>query len=340
MAHKKSTEMSNKGIHMTTNLHKAKQAKQDEFYTQLTDIENELRYYWPHFKDKVVYLNCDDPTVSNFWFYFERQFAHLGLKKLIATCYKNRNPDMFSRHDDDRAVCLEYSGTRNATGIPDGDERALRELKGNGDFRSTECVELLKQADIVVTNPPFSLFREYVTQLMEYEKQFLIIGHKNAITYKEIFPLIQLNRIWLGINPNGRDMLFDVPDDYAQTLLDTAKEGSAYRVVDGVVKGRLGNAAWYTNLDHSIRTEELILHRRYSPEQYPKYDNYDAIEVGKIADIPCDYPGAMGVPITFLDKYNPEQFEIIKFRKGDDNEDLRIGDRCPYFRIVIRNRRL
>ena len=152
--------------------------------------------------------------------------------------------------------------------------------------------------------------------------------------------MIQLNRIWLGINPNGRDMLFDVPDDYAQTLLDTAKEGSAYRVVDGVVKGRLGNAAWYTNLDHSIRSEELILHRRYSPDQYQRYDNYDAIEVGKIADIPCDYPGAMGVPITFLDKYNPDQFEIIKFRKGDDNEDLRIGDRCLYFRIVIRNRRL
>ena len=198
---------------MTTNLNKAKRAKQDEFYTQLVDIENELRHYWPHFKDKVVYLNCDDPTVSNFWFYFERQFAHLGLKKLIATCYKNRNPDMFSRHDDDRAVYLEYSGTRNDTGIPDDDELVKQELKGNGDFRSAECVELLKQADIVVTNPPFSLFREYVAQLMEYEKQFLIIGNMNAMSYKEIFPLIKNERIWLGVN-NGGIKWFEVNPDY------------------------------------------------------------------------------------------------------------------------------
>ena len=235
---------------------------------------------------------------------------------------------------------------RNADGIPEADEVVKQELKGDGDFRSAECIALLKQADIVVTNPPFSLFREYVAQLMKYEKQFLIIGHKNAITYKEIFPLIQSNRIWLGINPDGRDMLFDVPNDYAQTLLDTAKEGSAYRVVDGVVKGRLGNAAWYTNLPHRMRNEDLILYCRYSSAQYPQYDNYDAIEVSKVADIPCDYAGPMGVPITFLDKYNPEQFEILGSNRGVNQDPNGIYGRGSvlngkevFKRIFIRNRR-
>ena len=237
--------------------------------------------------------------------------------------------------------------------MPDDDELTYRELKGDGNFGSNECVALLKQADIVVTNPPFSLFREYVAQLVEHDKKFLIVGNKNAITYKEIFPLIQSDKLWLGINPNGRDMLFDVPDDYARTLLNTAKEGSAYRVVDGVVKGRLGNAAWYTNLPHRRRSEELRLYRRYNPEDYPTYDNYDAINVDKVADIPEDYPGAMGVPITFLDKYNPEQFEILwttdrggdgildNIKKPHERHDAPVGNGVPkYKRIIIRNKRL
>ncbi len=317
-----------------TDLHAAKRAKNDEFYTQRGDIEDELHHYRSHFKDQVVYCNCDDPRVSEFTRYFIANFEFFGLRKLIATCYKNRNPDMFSRNDTDQAVGLVV--TRNT--LKNGGH--VVQLKGDGDFRGAECVQFLDEADIVVTNPPFSMFREYVAQLIEHDKKFLIVGNKNAITYKEIFPLIQSNKLWLGINPKGRDMLFDVPDDYADALLTNGKEGSAYRVVDGVIKGRLGNAAWYTNLPHRRRNEELRLYRRYNSEDYPFYDNYDAINVDKVADIPEDYAGAMGVPITFLDKYNPEQFEIVKFRKGDDDEDLRIGDRCPYFRIVIRNKRL
>ena len=317
-----------------TDLHAAKRAKNDEFYTQRGDIEDELYHYRSHFKDQVVYCNCDDPRVSEFTRYFIANFEFLGLRKLIATCYKNRNPDLFSRKDAEQAVGLVVTQSTLQNGgqvVP---------LNGDGDFRSAECVQFLDEAGIVVTNPPFSMFREYVAQLIEHDKKFLIVGNKNAITYKEIFPLIQSNKLWLGINPNGRDMLFDVPEDYADALLTNAKEGSAYRIVDGVIKGRLGNAAWYTNLPHRRRNEELRLYRRYNPEDYPTYDNYKAINVDRVAEIPEDYAGAMGVPITFLDKYNPEQFEIIKFRKGDDDEDLRIGDRCPYFRIVIRNKRL
>ncbi len=312
------------------NLHSAKSKKKDEFYTQLADIENELKYYRAHFRDKVVYCNCDDPTVSNFTRYFTLNFDFLGLKRLITTCYKNQQMDLFSQHDKESAVGLEYSG-----GEPD-----VFHLKGDGDFRSKECIQLLKQADIVVTNPPFSLFREYVAQLIKYEKKFLIIGHQNAITYKEIFPLIKDNRLWLGRTPRGRDMLFDVPKDYARELVATKKEGSAYKIVDGVVKGRLGSASWFTNLDYPKRHEDLILYKKYSPEEYPTYDNYDAINVNKTAHIPYDYDGAMGVPITFLNKHNPEQFEIVRFRKGNDGKDLSINGKCPYFRIVIKNKRL
>ena len=321
-----------------TNLHAAKRGKNDDFYTQLSDIENELRHYKGHFKGKVVYCNCDDPRVSNFFHYFSHNFKHLGLKKLVTTCYKNQQVDLFSKHDQDRAIKLEYDGFRAGDTVPNAEDIGITKLKSDGDFRSSECVELLKQADIVVTNPPFSLFREYVAQLVEYDKQFLIIGNMNAITYREVFPLIKDNRMWLGITPRGQDMLFDVPEDYAEELIANTKEGSAYRVVGGVVKGRLGNAAWYTNLDHNKRHEELILYRQYTPEDYLHYDNYDAIEVGKTADIPVDWEGAMGVPITFLDKYNPEQFEIIKFRKGNDEKDLCVKGKCPYFRILIRNR--
>ena len=302
------------------NLHAAKRAKKDEFYTQLSDIENELAHYRAHFRDKVVYCNCDDPRVSNFFTFFSKQFEFYGLRKLITTCYKNQQPDLFSQHDSERAVYLEYAGDQDGNRRPDPHEIAVTPLRGDGDFRSSECIELLKEADIVVTNPPFSLFREYVAQLMEYDKKFLIIGSMNAVTYKEIFPLIKENRVWLGYGLSGQDMLFDVPKDYAQELVATKKEGSAYRIVYGVVKGRLGNACWFTNLPHKKRNEELILYKNYSPEEYPHYDNYDAIEVSKTKEIPQNWGGAMGVPITFLDKYNPDQFEIL----GSDY-DIKMG---------------
>ena len=313
-------------------LHAANRAKYDEFYTQLPDIENELKHYSEHFHGKTVYCNCDDPTISNFFRYFELKFDQLRLKKLITTCYKNRQTEMFSKHDSETAVRLEYVGN--------GTEPAKFQLKEDGDFRSEECIELLKQADIVVTNPPFSLFREYIAQLIEYDKKFLVIGNMNAITYKEIFPLIRDAKLWLGHGPAGSDMLFNVPKDYASELVRNKKEGSAYRLVDGVIKGRLGNAVWFTNLDHKKRNEELVLFKRYSPEEYPKYDNYDAINVNKTDHIPVDYAGEMGVPITFLDKHNPDQFQIIRFRKGNDDKDLSINGKCPYFRIVIRKKRI
>ena len=327
------------------NLHQAKSNKKDEFYTQLADIENELRHYSDHFRGKVVYCNCDDPRVSNFFHYFAYNFRILGLKKLITTCYKNQQMDMFSQNDSERAIYLEYDGTQNETGVPDVEDIGVRCLAGDGDFRSAECIELLKQADIVVTNPPFSLFREYVAQLIEHDKKFVIIGHQNAITYKEIFPLIKDNKLWLGHGTMGRDMLFDVPADYGQELLETKKEGSAYRIVNGVVMGRLGNAAWFTNLEHSRRREDLILYKRYSPEEYPRYDNYDAIEVSKTKEIPMDWDGAMGVPISYLDKHSPDQFEIdglcwLLLRDMGAKESMfKIDGKRKYRRIVIRRRR-
>ena len=319
-------------------LRRARRQKYDEFYTQLPDIENELRHYAQHFRGKTVYCNCDDPRVSNFFHYFSYNFARLGLRKLIAACYRSQERDMFSRHDSERAIWLEYSGDTKGGRVPDVADIGEYEFKEDGDFRNPESIELLKQTDIVVTNPPFSLFREYVAQLVKYDKKFLVIGNQNAITYREIFPLIQSNQLWLGLTPRGQDMLFDVPDSYAEELLAIGKEGSAYRVVDGRVKGRLGNATWFTNLDHRERHEELIRYKRYSPEAYPHYDNYDAINVDRVAEIPMDWEGAMGVPITYLEKHNPDQFEIVRFRKGDDGKDLSIDGKCPYFRIVIKVR--
>lgn len=311
-------------------LHSAKKQKKDEFYTQLSDIEKELKHYKSHFKDKTVLCNCDDPRVSNFFKYFSYNFEYLGLKKLISTCYKNQDADWFSKHDVEKAIWLEYNGDKNGNRVPDANEIGIREFNGDGDFRSDECIELLKQADIVVTNPPFSLFREYVAQLMEYGKKFLIIGDKNAITYKDIFKNIKENKIWLGINPKVKTFL--VPDDYEGKLIILGDDGKKYSVNNG-------NKCWFTNLDYKKRHENLILYKNYTPEEYPKYDNYDAIEVSKTANIPCDYDGVMGVPITFLDKYNPDQFEIIKFRKGDDDKDLSIHGKYPYFRILIRRRK-
>ena len=305
-------------------LRRARRRKNDEFYTHLSDIENELRHYTRHFRGTVVYCNCDDPRVSKFFHYFSYNFERLGLKKLITACYRNQERDLFSRHESERAIWLEYKGNSKKGGrVPDVEDIGIHAFEGDGDFRSAECIELLKQADIVVTNPPFSLFREYVAQLMKHGKRFLIVGSQNAITYKEIFPLIKDNKMWLGITPKGQDMLFDVPKDYAQELVANAKEGSAYRVVEGVIKGRLGNAAWFTNLDHKKRHEELILYKRYSPEEYPDYDNYDAINVDRIAAIPVDWDGAMGVPVTFLDKHNPEQFEILGITDRDNNSGLK-----------------
>lgn len=309
----------------------AKKAKQDEFYTQLVDIENELKHYREHFRGKTVLCNCDDPRVSNFFHYFSYNFEQLGLKKLITTCYKNQNRDLFSQHDSERAIWLEYNGDHNGNRVPDPEEIGINYLQGDGDFRSQECIELLKQSDIVVTNPPFSLFREYVAQLIEYDKQFLILGNQNAITYKEIFPLIQDNKIWLGSTLSYA--AFKVPQSYEErsTRFWIDNNGQRWR--------SFGNICWFTNLDIAKRHEELIMYRHYTPYEYPKYDNYDAINVDKTADIPVDYNGVMGVPITFLDKYNPAQFEIVRFRKGDDDKDLSVKGKCPYFRILIRRRR-
>ncbi len=294
------------------NLHKANKSKNDEFYTQLSDIEKEVRHYKEHFKDKVIFCNCDDPRVSNFFHYFSYNFEQLGLKKLITTCYKNQNRDLFSEHDSEKAIYLEYTGDKNDNNVPDPEEIGIKEFKGDGDFRSDECIELLKQADIVVTNPPFSLFREYVAQLMKYEKKFLIVSNKNAITYKEVFNFIQENKMWLGYRNINSDIWFHLPDDAAKWE----------RLEDGKKLQHI-SACWFTNLDTTKRHEDLICYKQYNPKEYPTYDNYDAIEVSKVVDIPVDYGGVMGVPITFLDKYNPKQFEIVGITDRDNLSGLR-----------------
>jgi len=294
------------------NFNKAKTGKKDEFYTQLSDIERELKHYKKHFKDKVVYCNCDDPRVSNFFHYFSYNFEKLGLKKLIATCYKNQSMELFSTNDSEQAIYLEYEGDKNGNMVPDPEEIGIKELKGDGDFRSRESIELLKQADIVVTNPPFSLFREYVAQLLEYDKKFLIIGNGNSITYKEIFKNVQENELWLGTT-KPRLFLIDNKEAFAKYCSDTNKvtvDGKDYWAVNISV----GTPTyWFTNLDIKKRHEDIILYQTYkgNESEYPKYVNYDAIEVGKVKNIPIDYEGEMGVPITFLDKYNPNQFKII-----------------------------
>lgn len=295
--------------------HAAKNAKQDEFYTQLSDIEKELKHYKKYFKGKVVYCNCDDPRVSNFFHYFSYNFEKLGLKKLITTCYKNQEMDLFSRNDSEQAIYLEYDGDTNRNNVPDPEEIGIKHLQGDGDFRSEESIELLKQADIVVTNPPFSLFREYVAQLIEHDKKFVIVGNQNAITYKDIFKLIKNDKIWLGYK-NG-DMAFKVPEYYEPRATRYWEDD------DGQKWRSLGNACWFTNFDISKRHEELILYMSYRPEDYPNYDNYDAIEVNKTKNIPEKFYGAMGVPITFLDKYNPDQFEILGITDRDNNSGLK-----------------
>ncbi len=365
-----------------SNLHQANKAKKDEFYTQLIDIEKELKHYKEQFKGKVVYCNCDDPFESNFFKYFASNFKALGLKRLIATSYKpspiantqlglfgddktldpvkgrpKMNANKFIINDvsdldgdgafDLRDIAEQLKANKNNEWSP---------MKGDGDFRSLESIELLKQADIVVTNPPFSLFREYIAQLFEYDKKFLIIGNMNAITYKNVFPLIKNNKLWFGISISSGDREFQVPDDYPLEASGNRidEKGNKYIRVKGV--------RWFTNLNTEKRNQEIILYKKYKPEEYPKYDKYNAIEIGqmkkngkwegKVDLIPMDYEGAMGVPITFLDKYNPNQFEILS------SNDIRINDNVPfkehglikdkdsaingkptYARIVIRNKK-
>ena len=328
-----------------TNLTLAKANKKDEFYTQLSDIERELKHYKNHFKDKVVLCNCDDPRVSNFFHFFSYNFEKLGLKKLIATCYKSQDSDLFSQNNSERAIYLEYTGDKNGNNVPDAEEIGIKHLQGDGDFRSKECIELLKQADIVVTNPPFSLFREYVAQLIEYDKKFLIIGNINAISYKEIFKLIKENKAWLGVNMGRGISGFIVPKNYELYGTEARVDEYGNRIV------ATNNCLWLTNLDNAKRHEELILYKNYTPEEYPTYDNYDAINVDKTKDIPMDYKGAMGVPITFLDKFNPDQFEIIdgigrySMLTGPTAETqgtyLTMINGVPkYARIVIKNKKL
>lgn len=284
-------------------LKQAKSSKKDEFYTQLSDIEKELRHYKEFFKGKVVFCNCDDPRVSNFFHYFSYNFQKLGLKKLVTTCYKSQNADLFSENKSEKAIYLEYTGDKNGDNIPNPDEIGIKHLKGDGDFRSKECIDLLNESDIVVTNPPFSLFREYVAQLIEYDKKFIIIGHQNSISYKETFKLIKENKLWLGYGFN-RNMAHFINRHYEDYASDADHKEGMIRV-SGIV--------WFTNIDIQKRHQDLILYKTYygNESEYPKYENYNAINVDKTKDIPMDYKGAIGVPITFMDKYNPEQFEII-----------------------------
>ncbi|MBQ9774063.1 MAG: adenine-specific methyltransferase EcoRI family protein [Clostridia bacterium] len=333
------------------NLNKANKAKKDEFYTQLEDIEKEMRYYRESFKDKIVFCNCDDPYESNFFKYFAMNFNFLGLKKLIATCYDSspiagEQLSIFPERHPYKVEITEVIDENGDGAIDLADVEYLLKSKKNtikklqsGDFRSAECVKLLKQADIVVTNPPFSLFREYVAQLMEYDKKFLVIGNINAVTYKEIFPLISTNRLWLGVSIHSGDRKFHVPDDYPLNASGCGidPDGKKYIRVKGV--------RWFTNLDHKERHEDLLLYKQYTPEEYPRYDNYDAINVDKVSEIPMDYDGVMGVPITFIDKYNPEQFAIIGLDRYTVPKEFLVGGRVAvkgkacYARILIRRRK-
>ena len=317
------------------NLSNAKRAKSDEFYTRLEDIELELKAYKNHFAGKVVYCNCDDARESNFFRFFQKKFNDYGLKKLITTSY----------NENGHGSVLVYEGDTNGNGKLDDNEVKVSELKGNGDFRSEECIEYLKESDIVVTNVPFSLFREYIATMVKYDKKFLIIGNTNAITYKEVFPLIKENKLWLGWSSFNKGMYFYVPEDYKYA--DTYK---FEKEINGRKVMRVSSICWFTNLDHSRRHEDLILYKKYTPEEYPKYDNYDAIEVSKVCEIPKDYDGIMGVPITFLDKYNPSQFEIVDinphfftlvaqgFEKPKQLTLHKVNKKDPYARVLIRRK--
>jgi len=316
----------------TSTLTQAKKNKADEFYTQMPDIEAEVRHYRDQFEGKSVLCNCDDPYESHFFKYFALNFNFLKLRKLVATCYAGSSVmqtelplhDVYGVAESDAEARKPYKieitevVDTNADGTADlvdvahllrNKKNVLKVIDGDGDFRSPECVELMRQADIVVTNPPFSLFREFMAQLMELDKKFLIIGNQNAITYKDVFAFIKEDRVWLGQSIQSGDREFRVPDHYPL-------KAAGYRVDDAGIKYiRVKGVRWFTNLDVPKRHELLTLYRNYTPEEYPRYDNYDAIEVSKTSEIPCDYDGVMGVPITFLDKYNPDQFEILGITK-------------------------
>lgn len=323
----------------TKNLTDARKAKKDEFYTQLADINAELQHYTHHFRGKTVLCNCDDPRVSNFFKYFSLNFEALGLKRLISTCYKSQEVDLFSQNVSVRACYIIYDGDRNGNRMPDPEEMDIQTFEGDGDFRSRECVELLKQADIVVTNPPFSLFREFVAQLVAYQKKFLIIGNMNAVTYKEIFPLIMRGEMWLGCSIHSGDREFGIPQDYPVTAAGHRIDAQGNKFI------RVKGVRWFTNLDFKERHEDLDLYKHYTPDEYPKYDNYDAINVDKTSDIPIDYPGIMGVPISFLDKFNPEQFEILGLDRYTVPPQFLVGGRvaingqAKYARILIRHKK-
>lgn len=329
-------------------LAQAQNAKKDEFYTQLSDIEKELVHYREYFRDKVIFCNCDDPYESNFFKYFALNFNALGLKKLIATCYDGspiaqQELPLFPIDETEpkrKAYKVEITEVPDMDGngstdltdvqllLQSSNHNVKAELKQNGSFDSPESIELLKEADIVVTNPPFSLFREFLALLDKYSKLFIIIGNTNALTYKETFKMFQEDKIRTGYTNFNVGMFFQVPDSWEKF----------HHIENGKKMARVSTSCWLTNLPVTKHNEELILIKNYTPEEYPKYDNYDAINVNKYTDIPCDYDGAVGVPITFLDKYNPKQFEIIKFRKGDDDKDLTINGKSPYFRILIRKK--
>ena len=351
------------------NLNAAKAAKMDEFYTQMTDIERELQHYWLHFRDKVVLCNCDDPYESNFFKYFALHFNHLGLKKLICTCYNGSHVqgnelmiDFGDFNDEPKKIAFKVEITEvkdlNGDGALDladvryllqNDKNVISILK-TGDFRDPECIELLKEADIVVTNPPFSLFREYISQLMEYKKKFLIIGNMNALHYKEVFPLIKDNKVWTGCKPFGGGMNMI----QAASSFDPTKTKSYSINERGEIIKNIMGCIWFTNLDHNKRHEDIDLVCHFSPEEYPTYDNYNAIDVSKVQDIPFDYEGIMGVPDTFLGQFNPDQFEIIGLGCGDLGKQVGVGknyrgrtdlaytkngkSKCPYSRILIRNK--
>lgn len=354
----------------------ARNAKNDEFYTQYSDIEAEMNAYIEYnpevFKDKTILLPCDDPEWSNFTKYFASNFTRLGIKKLISTSYAqgaaNKQLTLFelmsplynAQQHDTHGKLFTLTRDTDGNGTVDTDDIEFTGyLEGDGDFRSNEVKKLRDEADIIITNPPFSLFREFLAWILEADKQFVILGNMNAITYKEVFPYLQDNAIWLGYKSLNQDMYFNVTDDYKSWLTHNKKEGSAYKIVNGIVMGRLASACWFTNIDHGKRHENLILdtmehnlkfnkklrkklEKDYGKLEYPHYDNYDAIEVPFTECIPSDYDGVMGVPITFMDKYNPDQFEIVAFRKGEDGKDLvftRERERVqPYFRILVQRR--
>lgn len=341
------------GTNRNLDFQQAKKGKNDEFYTSLEDIELEMIHYTNHFKGKVIYCNCDDPRESNFFQYFYSNFEKLGLKKLISSCYQSLKADLFEEKISEKAVYLEYSGKPSGKNESKDELLNINQFKGDGDFRSNESIELLEQADVIVTNPPFSLFKEYCAQLISYKKKFIIIGNMNAVTYKSIFPLFQNNEMWYGPSIRSGDREFRVPSNYPLTASGTRKDENGNKYV------RVKGVRWFTNLDFPSRHTDLPLLKSYSPSLYPKYANYDAIEVSKTKDIPYDFDGLMGVPITFMDKYNPDQFEIVgssrtlggsmseiakkgTYSQGGPRFYLSKGDgtyRRMYDRIVIKKKR-